>query len=141
MSPFSLTFFTRSLSYSLTHYPFSLLLLLCLWPFSLGLCPTRVGPLASSNFLLLLPNVSRTAALLSFVLGQRLLLTLSLSWQCRFLTFFLLHFQFCSPLFVFLLSPVYAQIYPLTQSSLHAQCDCTISGTANLLIVLTFRCG
>ena len=81
------------------------------WVFAL---PGLILLLPVISFCLLRIDASCAAALLSFVLGQRLLLTLSLSWQCRLLTFFSLHFQICSPLFVFLLSPACTQIYPLT---------------------------
>ena len=81
------------------------------WVFAL---PGLILLLPVISFCLLLIDASCAAALLSFVLGQRLLLTLSFSLQCRLLAFLSLHFQICSPLFVFLLSPACTQIYPLT---------------------------
>ena len=81
------------------------------WVFAL---PGLILLLPVISFCLLLIDASCAAALLSFVLGQRLLLTLSFSLQCRLLAFLSLHFQICSPLFIFLLSPACTQIYPLT---------------------------
>ena len=115
--PLSLSIFTSSFSRSLTRYHFSLLLLLCLWSFSLGLRPTRVDHLASViTFLSAATHVSRLPCCSVTLLCSRLaplanpkhLLTMS---HPRFP---LALFSICSPLFIFLLSPAYTQIYPLT---------------------------
>ena len=114
--PLALSFFTRSISRTHSLAILSPYSSYCAcghspWVFAL---PGLILLLPVISFCLLLIDASCAAALLSFVLGQRLLLTLSFSLQCRLLAFLSLHFQICSPLFVFLLSPACTQIYPLT---------------------------